>query len=568
MTSNFRTTPANVDIDGLTNLLITSGEQMGPDQYLRELVVNAAQNRGDRVVIDSWQDPDTGHNLMRVSDNAQGMDEKQLRSRISTLLSSSHGYGRNFGWGSRVSTLAFNPAGVDYASRSKEGDNFLRMHIKRGVVGARVWELEGGGAAEVVDPLPGHLDRIDKFGSTGTAVILNGDGKRDTFSPKEGYRVADYLAHKFYEYPKTSTGNPLEVRVVVGGSMKPIRPLAERISATALASGEMPIKTDHYSGRLIWAVIPQISEQKQAVTAALTIPTGVGVLCEGEVFALSKADLAHFGIPYMSVKSQVLLLVETDGAKMNPSRSAVVFRKRGRQAPLTTPPWREIGAYVAANMPDAIQALIDDRAVSAKSIDAKLAAKLDKNWLQRLKKVAVKVSGGSSSGAGDQPGTSPPVDRPGSGAGGSSSGSSRPRASRRNRSGDQAAHEEFRKVLPQVQFVDRAELGEDNSYGIDWNEVMGTILIASDLAPYRRAIANFVRDTGENEAVVAEAVKTAFALELAATVIDARGSADVGLTESEIEDLLEPPALFAKTLGAQSIDSLIRSALASVKADI
>jgi hypothetical protein len=77
-----------------------------------------------------------------------------------------------------------------------------------------------------------------------------------------------------------------------------------------------------------------------------------------------------------------------------------------------------------------------------------------------------------------------------------------------------------------------------------------------------------VRDTGENEAVVAEAVKTAFALELAATVIDARGSADVGLTESEIEDLLEPPALFAKTLGAQSIDSLIRSALASVKADI
>jgi hypothetical protein len=123
-------------------------------------------------------------------------------------------------------------------------------------------------------------------------------------------------------------------------------------------------------------------------------------------------------------------------------------------------------------------------------------------------------------------------------------------------------------VLPQVQFVDRAELGEDNSYGIDWNEVMGTILIASDLAPYRRAIANFVRDTGENEAVVAEAVKTAFALELAATVIDARGSADVGLTESEIEDLLEPPALFAKTLGAQSIDSLIRSALASVKADI
>ena len=564
MSEHIRTAPAKVGIHGLANLLITNGEQMGQDQYLRELVVNVAQNGGDQVIIDSWTDPETEHQLMRVSDNARGMTAKQLRSHIGTLLSSSHGYGRNFGWGSRVSTLAHNPAGVDYASRTKEGDNFLRMHVDRGVIGSRVWELENGGSAEVIDPFEGQLARVTE---TGTAVILNGNGRQDTYSEKISYRATDFIAKKFFEYPETSTGNPLEVRAFSHGGLRRILPIKSRLEAISSASGELAFETDSYAGRIRWAVLPTVTEQVKSAPGPLAVPTGVAALCEGEIFAMSRADLGFFGVPYASIKSRLLVLVEVEGARMNPERSAVVFHKRGRRSPILTPPWREIGGFFAAHMPKEIEDLINERSGDAKTIDAVLAARLDKNFLKRLRAVPVKLPGGDDTGSGAEEGSTVPtsdtIDR-GSNSG---NGGSKGRAVRRDRSGNDAAHEALRRVLPSVEFVERSEIGQSNPYGIEWNEALGKMLVAKDLASYRRAISNFVADTGEAEALVEEAVKTAFSLELAATVIDARGSADAGLTESEIEALLTPSALFAKLLGCQSIDSLIRSSLTAVKAD-
>ena len=558
------TTAAKVGNEGLAHLVLTEGRQMDADQYIRELVVNVAQNGGDQLVIDGWTSPD-GRTLHRFSDNACGMTERGLLNHIGTILNSAHGTGNNFGWGSRVATLAHNPAGVDYASRTAEGESMMRVHFDGKVMGARRWELEGGQVSEVVDPDPGMLERVDLLkADTGTAVILNGEGRGDTYNSSIAHKCAVYLANKFFEYPATSTGRPLEVRVQLDAHRR-VLPYGERLMKTATASDVMEFDAGGYSGRIWWAVIPKVSEQGDKITGALTVPPGAGFMNAGELFYLDKTKLDYFGIPYASVKAQVVILVEVDNSEMTPARDGLAFYRDG-SATSKAAPWRVIGNYFADNMPDPIQNLIDGHSGDGTSIDAVLAAELDPDWLKRTKPTPVKAPGGVDSGAGDQEGDNVPQRDPADrGEGRQGTGEQRRRPVRRSNRGTDSAHDELRKVLPSIQFVDRSEIGDDNAYGIAWNEALGVMLVANDLASYRRAIDNFTAELNEPAQLVERAVRIAFSLELAATVIDARGQLDHGLSQAQVDAMLEPQGLALKLLGVQSIDSLIRKHMRTAK---
>jgi hypothetical protein len=574
---------------GFANLVLKEGKQMGPLQWAREFTKNVAENGGDKVIFDGWLDTDTGQTLARVSDNAKGLTPAEMKRYVATMLDSGQGYGNNFGWGSRVSTLAYNPAGVNYASRSANGDNLMRILVDNGVIGVYDWEIdvnENGTVkqAEIVDPFPGQLAMVDKLAGkngTGTAILLEGDGKTDTWDSSISYRVAKFLAGRFYEWPSTSTGNPLDVKVAVfnnsrryGHQLKVVKPYGEQMASIATAMGEFKFDTKNHSGSFVWAVIPTASEQSATINGRSRPAPGSGFIVDGEIFSLSKDHLSDFGIPFASVKRQVVILAKVDGAEMNPGRGNIVFTtKTGEETP-SFAPWKELGEAFAQAMPDAIQALLDERRGDATSIDAAIASALDPNWKKRLKPVMVKVNAedgpsGVGSSTGDAQVSKDPIPEGQDKGNSGKSGAKRP--VRRSNSGNSASKEVLRTVLPSVRFVPRSEISEDDSsdewaFGVAWNEAQGLLLVADDIVPVTRAISNFQIDTGDSVEIVQQAVQAAYGMELAATIIDAKGSEDWGLKPSMIEQALSPASLFAKLLGAQSIDTLIRNTLRAIKA--
>lgn len=568
------TTPIQASDEGLSNLVLVQGSQMDDRQWIRELVVNVAQNDGDAVTFDSWTDPETGHALTRVSDNAHGMSETELRRHVGTILNSSHGVANNFGWGSRVSTLAHNPAGVTFASRKDAGEAMMTIHVDRGVIGAKIFEIDEGHRSEAVAPDAGMLDRVDALAGkagNGTAVILHGKGRSSTYDASVAHKAIEYVGSRFFEFPPTSTGNPLAVRVMQprteGSARSWIVPsYSERLGKTATASGILEFATDRYSGRMYWAVIPNVTAQNAKKARALIVHPGAGMLCDGEIFDMRLANFAPLGIPYESVKRRIVVLVEIDGAEMDTGRSSLIFRSS--RGATQRAPWKEIGDFFVSNMPDPIRALLDERKASGTSLPETLAAQLDARWMDRIKPVPVKIAGSGAPGVGDEPGTATPTKDPvGRSDTPAGTGPSRPkRPVQPSGSGTGASREVMRKVLPVVEFVAREDVG--NVYGIEWNEASGVMLVASDLVPFTRSVENFAADTDEPRELIEEAVRIAFGLELAATVIDAHGAVEWNLTPAQAAALLTPEALLAKLLGAQSIDSLIRNQIRAVKAGV
>ena len=170
---------------------------MDPMQMFREFVQNGIEAGATQVVVDGFA---VGNRVFaRITDNGTGMTGPQLIERMSHLHCGTTA--ANYGVGARIASLPANPAGVEFACRTADGtETAVTLHKERGQYGVRVWDStdEEGFPVKIEQYVPDAvLDRLDGE-SSGTAVILHGDGRRNTWNSSTSYQVHKFLSRRYF----------------------------------------------------------------------------------------------------------------------------------------------------------------------------------------------------------------------------------------------------------------------------------------------------------------------------------------------------------------------------------
>jgi hypothetical protein len=552
-------TPLKTDNSGQSLWIEREGAQMDAFQFARELIQNAGEAGADTMWVDSWVDPDTGHKLLRFTDDGSGMDKAALTKHMKTLHYTGKTAGANYGVGARLASLYANHAGVSFASRCEGAEALVKLVKEAGVYGIYNFEvLDDEGytvKTEAIAPDQGELSKLGKKPS-GTAVILHGNGRADTWTPTVAYKLASWLSNRYWTFP-----NNLTVKVATssasGGSTNTLTPFGAKLAKQATDAGTVPFVADGLVGSVTWAILdPKRSGKFQTQVAA-----GVGISSEGELFKYSREHSGDFGLIYKAVASRVVLMVQVSGAQMTTNRASVYLPAGHGDAV----PWKRIGAAFLADLPDEIQALIDAVRPAARSLDDATARALDEEWMKKLLPVPVPVPAAvGEPETGDELGEATPEGEETEPAGSTSAASSGTHAPKRAAAGDKPAQRKPKVVTPTVQFVEEIEGDGPIKYFANNNIVH--VLVS--FAPYVRDVARWSAETDHPVTVVENAVQTAYAVELAATIVDANGQNRYGIAPEMVALMKEPAALYAKCLGVQSIEKTIEANLAAIVAGL
>ncbi|GJF09955.1 hypothetical protein NGTWS0302_16690 [Mycolicibacterium cyprinidarum] len=527
---------------------------MDPTQMFREFVQNGIEAGATRVVIDGFS---SGKRVFaRITDNGSGMTGPQMIDRMSHLHCGTTA--ANYGVGARIASLPSNPAGVEFACRTADGtETAVTLHKERGQYGVRVWEStdEEGDPVKIEEYVPDAavLEQLQGQ-SSGTAVVLHGDGRRNTWDSSMSYQVHKFLSRRYFRLGEGHVTVFVEHRGSHAdrAQLRRVVPMAEYLNNHGEDCGELEF-TDvaGMSGVMRWWILPPAVEQQNKRSAREVLPGGVGLLVGNEVFDYTRGYLGDFGVIYPSVQSRVVLLIEVAGAEQDTARSGVILPGESRK----TIPWKKLGAYFAEHMPAEIDDLLSEVTVNPTVLDTELAKALDPEWFKNLNPVRVKRSGGDETGMGTDAGDALPkreTERSASSA--SASQPQKKTASERGADGDQPATPTLKVMTPQVEFTDQ----EIEPYGIAWYPTQNKILIYDQFSPYVRELQRWTQKLpGTQPAVIEAAVMSAFSVEYAATIIDANAQKKWQLTPEQVEELKTPAALYAKALGMQSLTSRI-----------
>ncbi|ORV80213.1 hypothetical protein AWC08_30350 [Mycobacterium gordonae] len=527
---------------------------MDPMQMFREFVQNGIEAGATRVVVDGFAAGT--RNFARITDNGSGMTGEQLIDRMSHLHCGTTA--ANYGVGARIASLPANPAGVEFACRTADGtETAVILHKERGQYGVRVWDSTDaeGFPIKIEQYLPDTsvLARLDGE-SSGTAVVLHGYGRHNTWDNSTSYQVHKFLSRRYFRLGERD----VTVFVEHCGShadraqLRRVVPMAEYLNTHGEDCGDVEFAgVAAMSGVMRWWILPPPSDEQNRRSAREVLPGGVGLLVGNEVFDYSRHYLGDFGVIYPSVQSRVVLLIEVTGAEQDTARSGVILPGDSRK----TIPWKTLGAYFAEHMPAEIDDLLSEVTVNPTVLDTELAKALDPEWFKNLSPVRVKRSGGVETGVGTEVGDALPKRDPKSSA--ECAGGSQPQkkpAPERSADGDQPATPTLKVVTPQVEFTDQ----EIEPYGIAWYQTQNKILIYEQFPPYVREVERWVQKLpGMQRSIIEAAVKSAFSVEYAATIIDANAQKKWQLAPEQVEELKTPAALYAKALGMQSLTSRI-----------
>jgi hypothetical protein len=527
---------------------------MDPVQMFREFVQNGIEAGATRVVIDGLA---SGAKVFaRITDNGSGMTGVQLIDRMSHLHCGTTA--ANYGVGARIASLPANPAGVEFACRTADGtQTAVTLHKERGQYGVRVWEStdEEGYPVKIerYAPDPSVLTRLEDQPS-GTAVVLHGDGRHNTWDSSTSYQVHKFLSRRYFRLGEGEVTVFVEHRGSHAdrAQLRRVVPMAEYLNTHGEDCGELEFTgVAGLSGVMRWWILPPAIEEQNKRSAREVLPGGVGLLVGNEVFDYTKQYLGDFGVIYPSVQSRVVLLIDVVGAEQDTARSGVILPGESRK----TIPWKKLGAYFAENMPEEIDALLSEVAVNPTVLDSELAKALDPEWFKNLNPVRVKRSGGAENGVGAETGEAlPKRQREPSAEFSGGSHTSKKTAPERGSDGDEPATPVLKVVTPQVEFTDQ----EIEPYGIAWYQTQNKILIYDQFPPYVREVQRWVQKLPTTQpAIIEAAVKSAFSVEYAATIIDANAQKKWQLSPEQVEELKTPAALYAKALGMQSLTSRI-----------
>src|SRR5258705_10129516 len=308
---NIKRSPLTTDEFGLSFFIQREGEALPDNQYIRELTLNGFEADATSVWIDHITEEYTGRLLFRITDNGHGMSEESLRQHIKSLFHSGKQLGQNHGMVARIATLARNPVGVTWASRAEGDENMVMvMKDKNDVFALENWPLaeptaDGSTRDDVVDPDEGYLcDEVLK-GGNGTAVILHGDGKADTW--KTEYAVSMYLTKRFWTLPG-EIHIWQEEATAQGGIWRTVSGLDESLARNAVARGIIKAKVEDLNDiKIHWALL------KEEPTNSRTIRRGqIGVLLDNELFEWNEGPyrMTQFGIMSRSVQNRLVIVVE------------------------------------------------------------------------------------------------------------------------------------------------------------------------------------------------------------------------------------------------------------------
>lgn len=528
---------------------------MDPMQMYREFVQNGIEAGATRVVVDGIRVGD--RDLSRITDNGSGMTGPQLINRMSHLHCGTTA--ANYGVGARIASLPANHAGVEFACRTADGtETAVTLHKDRGQYGVKLWDStdDEGDPVKIEEyaPDPAVLERLQGE-SSGTAVVLHGTGRNNTWDSSTSYKVHKFLCQRYFQL-----GNgDVTVFVEHRGShsdraqLRRVVPMGEYLNTHGEDCGELKF-TDvaGMSGVMRWWILPPATEEQNKRSGREVLRGGVGMLVGSEVFDYARSYLGDFGIIYPSVQNRVVLLIAVTGAEQDTARAGVILPGESRK----TIPWKKLGAHFAENMPQEIDDLLSEVTVKPTVLDSEVAKALDPEWFKNLNPVRVKRSGGGvETGMGTESGDAVPKrDAERSESSASASKPQKKTAPERGADGDQPATSTMKIVTPQVEFTTEAI----EPYGIEWYPTQNKILIYDEFAPYVRELQRWTQKLpGTQPAVIEAAVKSAFSVEYAATIIDANAQKKWQLTPEQVEELKTPAALYAKALGMQSLTSRI-----------
>lgn len=554
------------DADGTARWIDREADALHEFHYARELVVNAWDAGATRVTIDGWIGPE-GHELVRFSDNGTGMTIDELVEHGRTLHKSGRNRSDNYGIGGRLSTLTANPSGVTWASLARSRDDVDTIEIgaiqlvrERGRYGLRLWELRTGELSNSYEPGSDMLWRIPD-GSTGTAVILHGNGKSSTYTGPAQNGIDKYLTRRFFSFR-----SPVYLVLPSSTQSHQLIPYGDRLCSEAAEFGTVAV--DEHGSLAHWWVLPPTKDRGRESSHTVT---AIAALARDELFDMvmsneSRARYPQFGITQKKVRSRVAILVEPGfPVQMSTSRGRLESRNGSDL------PWQSWGAEFIEQMPREISDLIDDHARDSVAFDAALAKAMDPDWYKRVEATRLL----SPSEAGETAATFQQGVTTGSPSGTKTEGHGlspvpgQMRPPRRTRigpeSGEQSAQERFAHQPPKVIWEDSSEWNEALEYWAVYYRPMNQVHLRSDAFIFQLSIERFATQFPRVPRIEIEmAVRNAYAQEAAMKAIHVLCQAKHGWLPLAIEEQLKAPGLSASLLGLNAIESSIQSQLQRV----
>ncbi|HEX7089129.1 MAG TPA: hypothetical protein VF192_03280 [Longimicrobiales bacterium] len=392
-------------VRNMSFLLERLGRDCAPDQFVRELTVNAVQavQRAGGAGTVVWDHEPVytrrlGAAKLCIADTGVGMTGPEMVEYINHLASSGgvQAEDGNFGVGAKIAAATRNPAGIVYLSwrRGAGAMVWLWRNPETGQYGLKRLRRAGGADAywaRAPDALKPAL-----IGEHGTVVVLLGERESaDTTLPP--YAAADeasralwltrYLNGRFFELP---AGVALRAREHWGTPRSRVRPvygMKHFLELVSEASGRvrLPDATAH------WWILP--ADVPEELAQRYPASGHVGALYQGELYELytgraGTAKLQGFGVAVGH--QRVVLYVEprvTRGRRVVPNTARTALLVDGR--PL---PWEDWAERFRENMPAAILALMEEAA------GARAARDRTESFKQRMKGLANLLFIGGSGG--------------------------------------------------------------------------------------------------------------------------------------------------------------------------
>lgn len=382
-------------VRNMSFLLERLGRDCAPDQFVRELTVNAiqaVQRAGGNGVVAWDHDPvysrRFGAAKLCIVDTGVGMTGPEMVEYINHLASSAgtQADDGNFGVGAKIAAATRNPAGIVYLSW-KRGEGAMVWLWRNPETGQYGLKRLGRGPGEEAywAPAPPSL-KPALIREHGTVVVLLGASESEdtTLSPdgaaddsNRSLWLTRYLNSRFFELPE---GVELKAREHWGtprSRVRPVRGMKHFLDLVSRASGRvrLPDATAH------WWILPE--EVPQELADRYPSSGHVGALFQGELYELytgraGTAKLQSFGIAVGH--QRVVLYVEprvTRRCRVVPNTARTALLVNGR--PL---PWDEWAERFRENLPPEILALMEEVA------DGRSARDRTEAFKQRMKGLA------------------------------------------------------------------------------------------------------------------------------------------------------------------------------------
>ena len=394
--------------------LMDEGKRVDPNQPDREVYENGVEAGATQCVFFGFEDEDDAGNA-RVfkahADNGKGMDRLQHLAYLSTLMNSGTtvatttalGAPKNKGVGARIASLARNPEGVDFYSRTAaETKAGVPWHLVRLLpTGPKeVWDDGNGGTVndEIVDADKEEVKQIEAFCKSGhgTVVVFRGDGSDDTWTEDSWKRTFEYMQKRYLSFPVPLRIDGTTIKALKGRARVDYRYTVPALrSYYAKHTGVTSVLTLSDGTEIEWFVFDHTAagnkfdaiNRKTGKPYGVAMQTGpsrsngfrgIALLDHNELFEHS-AYRACFNLIGKAVSRVSLIITPPSGLLRQTTNRQHLEVVGGGEIPYDV--W---GKEFTENMPDPIKALMESDWQASDTITAADLDRLDPDWYKRI----------------------------------------------------------------------------------------------------------------------------------------------------------------------------------------